>query len=344
MTTNSAENYYQILGVRKNASAEEIKRAYKNKAKIIHPDRNKSPDAHEQFILLTEAYEYLINPKPEKVKFNSRTTSQPDWQNIKREQARARAQKYAQMQYEEFIKSDYYKSLTSLETILHHLYLIVAFCILLVLPLLATIIIGLKGFIGSLLVIFITLPITRNAFKNSSSINPRDFFNSLLHIAKTKTFLYVVITAVNLYLFFAFTLNTQVPTFVLLFSLSLLFLSAYVNFKLKILNTGTISQKTIMLCVLPGLFNIFFTINYIFSSNPSTEKYFFVHDKAWYGQRQQRQDKTGYIFLENNKYSNYHWFRMYFNYESMKDKSEITYTFEEGLFGLRVLKAYEFTK
>jgi len=52
-------DYYEILGVNKNASADEIKAAYRKLAMQYHPDRNKSPDAEEKFKELSEAYAVL---------------------------------------------------------------------------------------------------------------------------------------------------------------------------------------------------------------------------------------------------------------------------------------------
>jgi curved DNA-binding protein len=54
-------DYYDILGVNKEASSAEIKSAYRKKALEWHPDRNKSPDAEEKFKEINEAYEILSN-------------------------------------------------------------------------------------------------------------------------------------------------------------------------------------------------------------------------------------------------------------------------------------------
>ncbi len=57
------KDYYNILGIEKDASEEEIKQAYRRLAKKYHPDLNKTdPKAKEKFIKVHEAYETLINP------------------------------------------------------------------------------------------------------------------------------------------------------------------------------------------------------------------------------------------------------------------------------------------
>jgi len=52
-------DYYEILGVSKTASPEDLKRAYRNLAKKFHPDVNKTPDAADRFKELQTAYETL---------------------------------------------------------------------------------------------------------------------------------------------------------------------------------------------------------------------------------------------------------------------------------------------
>ena len=55
------KDFYEVLGVSKNASKEEIKSAYRKSALKFHPDRNKAPDAEEKFKEINEAYEVLSN-------------------------------------------------------------------------------------------------------------------------------------------------------------------------------------------------------------------------------------------------------------------------------------------
>ena len=56
---NRKRDYYEILGVDRNATKEEIKRAYRRLALKYHPDKNPSPDAEEKFKEISEAYAVL---------------------------------------------------------------------------------------------------------------------------------------------------------------------------------------------------------------------------------------------------------------------------------------------
>jgi len=57
------KDYYAILGISRNASPEEIRQAYFDAARRLHPDKNVAPGETELFIEVQEAYETLANPK-----------------------------------------------------------------------------------------------------------------------------------------------------------------------------------------------------------------------------------------------------------------------------------------
>ncbi len=59
MTNATKRDYYETLGVQKTASQDEIKKAFRLKARQYHPDQNKAPDAEAQFKEVNEAYQVL---------------------------------------------------------------------------------------------------------------------------------------------------------------------------------------------------------------------------------------------------------------------------------------------
>lgn len=57
------KDYYKMLGVTKNASEGELKKAYHKKALKYHPDKNRDPGAEEKFKEIAEAYDVLSDSK-----------------------------------------------------------------------------------------------------------------------------------------------------------------------------------------------------------------------------------------------------------------------------------------
>ena len=96
------DKYYEILGLKKGASKDDIKNAYRLLAKKYHPDVSKESDSHERFITIAEAYEILVNRKVIE-DLNATTTDRAERQNTYEyftQQARENAKKASRMRYE----------------------------------------------------------------------------------------------------------------------------------------------------------------------------------------------------------------------------------------------------
>ncbi len=143
------KDYYALLEIATNSTEKDIRKAYRRLAKKYHPDINKSKNAHEKFIEISEAYEFLIHHSQRYKK--GYTTVPTEEQNITynrasdeferfRQKAREKAQQQAKMQYDEFKKQheSFQKSgindLALLFTIIVRIAIIPLFFFLLLLP------------------------------------------------------------------------------------------------------------------------------------------------------------------------------------------------------------------
>jgi hypothetical protein len=108
MTLN---DYYEILGLPVNSSVDEIKQAYRKKARLYHPDINPSPDAKDLFINITEAYEFLIS-NHDKIITDDQAYYQAmeDWRKYRQNRSRKRATAYSRSSYGTFRNTNLYKT------------------------------------------------------------------------------------------------------------------------------------------------------------------------------------------------------------------------------------------
>src|SRR5437763_6746530 len=68
MATTTKKDYYEMLGVKKSASAEDIRKAFRKLARKYHPDVNPGDKtAEEKFKVISEANDVLSDPKKRKI-------------------------------------------------------------------------------------------------------------------------------------------------------------------------------------------------------------------------------------------------------------------------------------
>jgi len=89
-------NYHEVLGIAPGADQAAIKKAYRKKALLLHPDHNSSPSAEAEFIELTVAYEFLTANKIKQTSYQA--TVYED------ERINTAARDFARMRYEKFVR------------------------------------------------------------------------------------------------------------------------------------------------------------------------------------------------------------------------------------------------
>lgn len=107
----TVSDYYEILGLHSGSSVEDIKKAYRKKARLYHPDINHDPEAKDIFISITEAYEFLIT-NFDKLRTDDQAYKQAmdDWRKYRQDRSRQKANVYARASYVTFKNSKFYKT------------------------------------------------------------------------------------------------------------------------------------------------------------------------------------------------------------------------------------------
>lgn len=335
MPTDISE-YYRILGVTERASLADIKQAYRVRAMHLHPDRNSSPDAHEQFVQLNEAYQFLLNYKQGKTG-TGRAQYQQKWEQTERKKARERGNEYARMRWEEYYNSDDYKTGYSLDVIMTHVLYMFMWLILIAVPVGATIGYGVEGLLTSLFPMAILGWFLLFKVKEENKIDFKLFSNAANYIVNTIGFYTFLGIIFNMLVFFKIGLQTLVPFNV--FPAVILIPAFAINIITFIKKYDRKWRLFYSYALWPFVVSLFFTVNFVFSNHVVEEKYAYLMttQNVRGGHR-----GTNYVILEGNAYAEYPGIRYFFSFEEVEAHNAVLYTFADGLFGLRVVKHYEF--
>jgi DnaJ-class molecular chaperone len=98
--------YYRLLGIQTGADADEIKKAFREKAKMYHPDLNHEPGAEEDFIRIHTAYEIAmahVLGKHRRVYAEQPVSFAAAEVAMRRQAMKNRAENFARIRYEEFV-------------------------------------------------------------------------------------------------------------------------------------------------------------------------------------------------------------------------------------------------
>jgi hypothetical protein len=349
-------DYYQVLGIQPGASLNEIKLAYRKKASRLHPDINPSPTAHEDFIALSEAYEYLLREKTGKV-YNNNTnqyTSRPAGYSEEelRNQARERAKQSARMKYQEFVNSDYYKSKMSQYKTLEFWGSLILFIPFFTGQILLFAALKVEFIFSSFLLFLLTVPL----FVNMIFILKKNKINQILidtlFLIKTDAFITIMAVLFNTIIFINIGVATFIPMKIMiaiyivipiLFQLFREFSNVFIKEKLSIKlpvflrslmqNISNLKRPFITIWgIFPLVFSLLIILNILFYQNKVevTQNFDFVQE-----------ENGAMVKFEDPKYNHY-WGICYFrDYDQFRNfHNRMTLKLKKGLFGVYVLESY----
>jgi len=138
-------------------------------------------------------------------------------------------------------------------------------------------------------------------------------------------------TFINLYILVKIGFQTLIP----LWLLFLLYFTS-VAFPFILFKLTQTKDLIITFLAFPGVISLFLVLNFIFSKSPVHEQYTLV-------QKTDAVQNSTLIHLEKGTYEKYIGIRLFFDFTDIEYANTITYQFEKGLFGLKVLKGYEFS-
>ena len=341
------KEYYDILGLPVTATLEEIKNAYRQKAKEYHPDKNKAPEAEQKFIALTEAYKLLTALRTQGFSRILRTSvnkKQAREHFVKKQKAmaRTRAREYADLKYEEFIASEGYQTKEAFAVIIYHLLFLICFGLAFIMPLVLALKYGLTGLFSSLGILLILSPFVFSVLGDFQYLSFKNLKESFQFLFKGFVLKSILLSAFNVWVLLRVGFQTLIPTNQLLLAYPLTSLVVFVLFRKKTKDSKIGSNYFRPLCLAPFVINVFLLTNYLFSSDARVEAYFFQqgYQKVYNTHGNGGTQKTTLITLENDRYDLYWGIRVFNNYEMLRTGRSIRYTFKKGLFGIRVVTDY----
>ena len=330
MITGKTE-YYKILGLDENASLVEINRAYRAKAKELHPDRNESPTAKADFAAVVEAYVYLMKfmeiPEGERKLY---IPSGIDW----KAEAQSKAESFSSMNAQSFdsmLDRDLAPLIDNFQK-----FALIAICIAMVAAVLALLLYAepVPAAIGTIILIG-GIAFCLSIFRSIPWSGLQVMRDATISLFKRNDICGFSFSLANLLIFLMIDMSTliQLSLLLALFAASIIIGYLVCCFGLKYESNVDIAIRSF--CHAPLVLNLLFVLNFYASDYAHLERY---ACKAYPAPDM----ITVELRLDNNHYSEYYGIRSFFDESRLKGLSFIEYSIGDGLLGLPVMRHYRF--
>ena len=330
-------NYYEILGVSRDATPAEIKRAYRRKALEFHPDRSTDPNAHEKFIQINEAYDFLINQGNYNDPYQ---VSQDDWEESLRVASRNRAQEEARMRYEEYLNSDFYKAQLETAQSFDYVYLAISIFMLIIFPILTISLFGFGGAVVSVIANLFMSPFTWTWIKRIPEYGLGEFGEAIVNMAKNRMVLRVFFGVTNLILAFNFTFKTLIPPYLMVLIYLVPMVLMYLYTLLLSEDSRMFKYRFVGLALVPFVLNTFFSINYIYAEDKVSDAVLraqLAKYRTVYGS-----NSSETIFYRSEIRERYPFAMIHFKRPASSGETGAIYVTSEGCFGIDVVTDIQF--
>jgi hypothetical protein len=323
------DRYHQLLGVNQNSNPIKIRDAYLEKTKPLHAIFNESEEAQSLFFEYTEAYE-VVSLKMQK-KLKSKDFDYDRWMT----EIRDKCEHYASLSYtdfQKFITEDMaYHSVVLVVS--HFAFIFFGLLSILLLKLLISAVIEQELFFA--FIVFVPIVLSFLVLKRVYPIlHPKRFGYALYIMLASNMLQITVLTLFNFFVFINIGLDTLITlgTYFIIFLMVMAITFGLCNW--VYFNQTKHKKYIYTFGFAPFLINFLLLINFYFSDGESIqERYFYTIDKP-------------VLHLKNegaDLYEDYTGIRFFFHrLGDAEHTNRIQYTFEKGLFGLRVVTSYDF--
>ncbi|MFM2228277.1 MAG: hypothetical protein RL664_1620 [Bacteroidota bacterium] len=325
----------QILNLNQSATIEDIKKAFRVQAKLMHPDKNKSPNANEDFIKVNEAYEFLIDWK-------TSPSSHDNSSNYNRADAEFRAREYARMRYRDFVKSQAFKSTSKYTDNQLQLYFLINTFLYGVIPFFLYAFLDLTGLSVAIGINLLAIPYSKWYFNEIAPGFKERVATTFSSLWGEGVIYKILAFVLNIVIYSNFAFRILLPFSALIISfIGLTFIPDLVLKRLK----GPTVASLYSMVIIPLSLNLFVLSNFVFSGHERKEtlSYYNKTDlSVSKGGRSNGRVATPIIEFTNGKYQDYLGMRFFWSRDESLQNNFVTITFKSSYCGLTIVTDYDF--